>query len=108
MSSSQVTTDTDIISDSSKVIHFYERPDIPMLFDLSGDIGEVTNIAKENPDTHQKLYDEMMRYFEEVEARFPKVNPDYDPEAYKNDRQTKERIQWGPFEGQRTLEDDEI
>lgn len=97
-----------IIADSSKVIHFYERPDIPMLFDLSGDIGEVTNIAKQNPETHQKLYDEMMRYFEEVGARFPKENPDYDPEAYRNDRNTKERLQWGPFEGQRALEADEI
>ena len=97
-----------IISGSSKVIHFYERPDIPMLFDLSGDIGEVTNIAKQNPETHQKLYDEMMRYLELVEARFPKANPDYDPEIYKSDRKTRARIQWGPFEGQRPLDDDEI
>ncbi len=97
-----------IISGPSKVIHFYERPDIPMLFDLSGDIGEVTNIAKQNSETHQKLYDEMMSYFEQVGARFPKINPDYDPEIYKSDKKTRERIQWGPFEGQRTLDDDEI
>ena len=97
-----------IISGSTKVVHFYERPDIPMLFDLSTDIGEVTNIAKQNPETHKKLYDEMMRYFEEVGARFPKVNPDYDPGVYKNDKRYEERIQWGPFEGQRTLDDDEI
>ncbi|MHC4595539.1 MAG: sulfatase-like hydrolase/transferase [Planctomycetota bacterium] len=97
-----------MISGSSKVIHFYHRPDIPMLFDLSGDIGEVTNIVKQNPETHKKLHDEMMRYLKEVRARFPKVNPDYDPEVYKMDRKTKERLQWGPFEGQRTLDDDEI
>ena len=97
-----------IISGSSKVIHFYERPDIPMLFDLSGDIGEVTNIAKQNSETHQKLYDGMMSYFEQVGARFPKINPDYDPEVYKSDKKTRERIQWGPFEGQRTLDYDEI
>lgn len=96
-----------MISGSSKVVHFYHRPDIPMLFDLSGDIGEVTNIAKQNPETHQKLYDEMMRYLKEVGARFPKANPDYDPEVYRMDRKTKERLQWGPFEGQRTLDDDE-
>ena len=97
-----------IISGSSKVIHFYERPDIPMLFDLSGDIGEVTNIAKQNPETHRKLYDEMIRYLEQVGARFPKENPNYDPEIYKSDRRTRGRIQWGPFEGQRALDDDEI
>ena len=50
----------------------------------------------------------MMSYFEQVGARFPKVNPDYDPEVYKSDKKTKERIQWGPFVGQRTLDDDEI
>jgi arylsulfatase A-like enzyme len=97
-----------IISGSSKVIHFFHRPDIPMLFDLSGDIGEVTNIAKQNPEAHKKLYDEMMRYLQEVGARFPKVNPDYDPEVYRMDRKTEQRLQWGPFEGQRTLDDDEI
>ena len=97
-----------IISGSDKVIHFYERPDIPMLFDLSKDIGEVSNIAKQNPETHKKLYDEMMRYFKEVHARFPKVNPDYDPEVYKSQKDYEERIMWGPFEGRRPLEDDEI
>jgi hypothetical protein len=68
----------------------------------------VSNIAKQYPQTHQKLHDQMMRYLREVEARFPNVNPDYDPEVYRMDKKTKERIQWGPFERQRTLDDDEI
>jgi arylsulfatase A-like enzyme len=97
-----------MISGSSKVIHFYERPDVPMLFDLSGDMGEVTNIAQQNPEKHQRLYKQMMRYLIQVGARFPKVNLGYDPEAYKMDRKTQERLRWGPFEGQRTLDDDEI
>jgi arylsulfatase A-like enzyme len=97
-----------IVSDNQKVIHFYERPVISMLFDLSNDIGEVTNIAKQNPETHQKLHDEMMRYFEEVGARIPKENPDYDPKVYRKAKEYQSRIQWGPFEGQRTLDDDEI
>ncbi len=50
----------------------------------------------------------MMRYFEEVGAKFPKVNPDYDFDEYVKDRKTKERINWGPFEGDRELEEDEI
>jgi hypothetical protein len=88
-------------------MHFYEFPDIPMLFDIGSDPGEVKNIAKQDPETHRELYDEMMRYFEEVGARFPRVNPDYDPEEYRKDRRTRERIMWGPFEGERPLEDDE-
>lgn len=97
-----------MVSGSFKVIHFYEFPDIPMLFNISGDIGEVTNIAKQNPEKHKKLYGEMMSYLEQVGARFPKINPNYDPEGYKMDRSTKERLQWGPFERKRMLDDDEI
>ena len=50
----------------------------------------------------------MMGYFEEVGARFPKVNPNYDLEKYKEDKKTATRIEWGPFEGDRELEADEI
>jgi len=78
-----------------------------MMFDLSSDIGEVTNIANQHPELHKKLYDEMLRYLKEVGARFPKVNPDYDPEVYKMDRKTLQRIKWGPFEGKRLLDEDE-
>jgi len=50
----------------------------------------------------------MMGYSKEVGARFPKVNPDYDPVVYRNQEDYRERAQWGPFEGQRTLDEDEI
>lgn len=96
-----------IVSGSSKVIHFYERPDIPMLFDLSKDPGEVSNIAKKNPETHKRLFGEMMGYLKEIGARFPKKNPDYDPAAYRQDKNTEYRIKWGPFEGRRDLDEDE-
>jgi arylsulfatase A-like enzyme len=97
-----------IVSGQYKVMHFYERPDIPMLFDLSKDPGEVSNIAKQNPETHKKLFGEMMNYLKSVDARFPKENPNYDPKAYKMDKNTEFRIKWGPFDGQRTLDEDEI
>ena len=96
-----------IVSGTHKLIHFYERPDIPMLFDLSVDEGEVNNIAKTYPNEHKKLYDEMMRYFKQVGARIPKMNPDYDPDVYKKDKEYEKRVMWGPFEGQRPLEEDE-
>lgn len=97
-----------IISGPNKVMHFYEQPDIPMLFDISKDPGEVQNIAKQFPEKHAELYGEMMRYFKEVGARIPKKNPGYDPEVYKQAKEYESRIMWGPFEGNRPLEDDEI
>ena len=78
------------------------------MIDLSKDIGEVTNIAKQNPQTHSKLYNDMMRYLKQVGARFPKVNPDYDPDIYRKDKKSEYRIKWGPFKWQRTLDEDEI
>jgi len=40
-----------------------------MMFDLSTDVGEFTNITPGNPTQAQAMYDEMMRYFGEVGAR---------------------------------------
>lgn len=78
-----------------------------MLFDLSKDMGEVENIAPQQPDTHKKLHGEMMAYLKQVGARLPKVNPGFDAEAYKNVKGHDERVSLGPFEGKRPLEDDE-
>lgn len=97
-----------MISGPYKVLHFYEQPGIPMLFDLSQDIGEVHNIAKEYPEMHKELYDEMMGYLMGVGTRFPKENPQYDQEKYKEDSKTAGRLKWGAFEGDRPLEEDEI
>lgn len=96
-----------MISGSDKVIHFYEQPNIPMLFDLSVDMGEVSNIAKQDPKKHERLFKEMMGYLTQVGARFPKINPNYDPKKYMADKVTKARLMWGPFEGKRPLEADE-
>lgn len=49
----------------------------------------------------------MMAYLKQVGARFPKVNPGYDPEAYQSVKGYDERVKLGPFEGRRLLEDDE-
>jgi arylsulfatase A len=97
-----------IVSGTKKVIHFYEAPDIPMLFDLKKDEGEVKNIAKEYPDLQKEMFDQMMSYFKEVGARIPKPNPDYDEEVYKKAKEAGTRKIWGPFEGERPLEDDEV
>lgn len=96
-----------IISGSHKVVHFYSDPDIPMLFDLSNDIGEVSNIAGQHPETHERLFGEMMSYLETVGARMPKINPDYNAALFKQEKDTEARMRWGAFAGKRALDDDE-
>jgi len=96
-----------VVSGSRKLLHFYERPEIPMLFDLSRDIGEVSNIARNEPKERQRLFDEMMHYLNTVGARLPKKNPNYDPEIYKAQKEYARRVAYGPFEGRRPLDEDE-
>ena len=50
----------------------------------------------------------MMRYLDKVGARIPKINPDCDPAVYIEKKEFEERSNWGPFEGRRTLDADEI
>jgi arylsulfatase A-like enzyme len=96
-----------MVAGAWKVMHFYKRPDIPMLFDLVTDEGEVVNVALQYPEKHQPLYDEMMRYFDAVGARLPKENPDYDPVVYEDAKEYEQRMAWGPFAGERPLDEDE-
>lgn len=99
-----------IVSGTDKVIHFYEKPDLPMLFDLATDEAETTNIAPKHPERHRELFDEMFRYFKEVGARIPKLNPDFDEKAEKawhaSDEYQKNAAN-GPFSGKRKLKEDE-
>ncbi|MCM2369081.1 sulfatase [Aporhodopirellula aestuarii] len=96
-----------VVSGTFKLLHFYERPEIPMLFDLSQDMGEVHNIAPTHPEEHRRLHDDMMKYFDQVGARIPKRNPNYDAAVYENSKEHEKRVQWGPFAGSRQLEEDE-
>ena len=96
-----------IVSGTHKVIHFYGHEDVPMLFDLAKDEAETTNLAAKHPERHRQLFGEMMRYFKEVGARMPKVNPDFDPEAYKTTKAYDDRLPYGPFAGRRQLAGDE-
>jgi len=96
-----------LVSGDLKLLHFYERPDLPMLFDLAVDGGEIENIASKKPAEHKRLYGEMTDYFKQVKARLPKENPNYDPVKYKASKEYDKRMTWGPFEGRRSLDEDE-
>ena len=51
---------------------------------------------------------QMMCFFNKVEAWLPKGNPHFDEEVYKQADRYETRVKWGPFKGERPLEDDEI
>jgi arylsulfatase A len=96
-----------IVSGNRKVMHFYEAPGIPMLFDLAVNEGEVENIALLKKDEHDRLYNQMMQYLQKRGARIPMKNPDYQPAAYQKAKDYTTRMMWGPFEGTRSPEEDE-
>lgn len=96
-----------VISGNYKVMHFYDKPEIPMLFDISKDLGEVYNIAAKEPKKQEEMFTDLMGYLKSQGARLPKENPNYKPEEYKKDKKTKDRMRWGAFEGERPLEADE-
>jgi hypothetical protein len=48
-----------------------------------------------------------MRYLKAVNARIPKVNPDFDFEAYKATKVYEDRLPYGQFNGRRKLATDE-
>ncbi|QTN32079.1 sulfatase-like hydrolase/transferase [Akkermansiaceae bacterium] len=96
-----------MISGTKKVMHFYERPETAMLFDIGDDPGEVHNLAADQRDVHSRMFSEMMDYFKKVGARIPKPNPDYDPKVYQKEKEYRKRMEWGPFEGRRPLDADE-
>jgi uncharacterized sulfatase len=56
------------------------------LFDLKNDIGETTNIADSNPEKAAELFELLQSWQQEVGARKPVPNPDFDPEK---------REEWG-------------
>lgn len=62
-----------------KLIKYYEGNRVA-LFDLSKDIGERNNLALQMPVKAAELEQRLDRYLASVNAQFPKVNLDFDPE----------------------------
>lgn len=61
-----------------KLIHFYEE-DRDYLYDLAADLGESKDLASAKPEVADELRAALNSWLEEVGARMPKPNPDYDP-----------------------------
>lgn len=61
-----------------KLIEFFEQGDLE-LYDLRADAAEQTNLAVREPALARKLRSELAAWREQVGAKMPIPNPDYDP-----------------------------
>ena len=61
-----------------KLIHF-DEDDRVSLFDLSKDIGERNDLAKQMPNETKMLQERLTKYLTEVNAQRPTKNTDFDP-----------------------------
>lgn len=67
-----------IVVGDLKLMHFYED-DRDALFDLSKDLGERHDLAKEKPAETASLRKRLDAYLAAVDAQFATPNPNYDP-----------------------------
>jgi len=67
-----------ILLGSYKLVEFYETGD-HLLFDLSTDLGEQSDLAKTKPEIADDLTKRLHSYLASVGAAMPKPNPDFDP-----------------------------
>ncbi len=63
---------------SYKLIDWLEKDELE-LYDLSDDIGETNNLAKEMPGKTKEMKKILDDWRKQVNAKFPKPNPDYKP-----------------------------
>jgi arylsulfatase A-like enzyme len=61
-----------------KLIHFYED-DRVSLFDLSRDLGERNDLAKQMPEETKMLKERLSKYLTDVKAQLPTKNSEFDP-----------------------------
>ena len=65
-----------------KLIHYYED-NRKELYNLSEDLSETRDVSIEFPEKVNQLNDELFAYLEEVGARLPVKDPEYDPAKEK-------------------------
>jgi len=63
-----------------KLIHYYEDSR-EELYNLKTDLEETTDVSTENPELTKQLSQQLFSYLNEVSARFPEKDPEYNKEA---------------------------
>ena len=69
-----------------KLIEFFEDQRLE-LYHLAKDLGEQRNLVDQHPARAQAMHQRLKAWREEVGARYPTINPDYDAETGRRDRQ---------------------
>ena len=86
------TPQSAILQGQWKLIKWYGTGEV-RLFDLSKDIGETTDLSKQNPEKTAELYRKLTAYLKRVHAQLPIKNPNYDSVAAKAEvRQRRSRV----------------
>jgi hypothetical protein len=67
-----------ILLGNLKLMKFYEDNRVA-LFDLSTDIGERNDLAAQMPSEAARLRQRLENYLAAIDAQFPIINPQYDP-----------------------------
>lgn len=83
-----------------KLIHYYED-DSNELYNLKSDPYEQHNLADSNPETTSNLHNNLMKWLESVDAKFPEIDTEFDPsKRTEYDKQIIEK-QWPKLENER-------
>ena len=72
-----------LIVGDTKLMHWYEWPDVRFVYDPARDLGEKTNVAAANPTRTAQLQQQLMDGLKVAGAYFPK--PNADPKAQRYD-----------------------
>lgn len=83
-----------------KLIHYYEDGH-EELYNLNNDLEEQNNVAAENTQKVKELSDKLFAYLNEVGAKFPEKDPEYNSEKEKEYLQNVINKRWPQLEKQR-------
>ncbi len=83
-----------------KLIHYYED-DREELYNLKTDLEETTDVSEENPELVKQLSEQLFSYLNEVGARFPEKDPEYNEKLEKEHLERIRNIRMPQLEKQR-------
>ena len=83
-----------------KLIHYYEDGH-EELYNLKNDMEEANDVVAENPEKVKELNEKLFSYLNEVGAKYPEKDPEYDPQKEKEYLQKVVNERWPQLEKQR-------